>query len=421
VLALSLALGACSAATSELDDGGGLTGDAAPTIGDGGLDGGANTTDDAGVTGTGPFCEVVARVFVPRCTVCHKPGGSPPDLTFDGAQRDLVGVATPTYPGTTRVVAGSRERSLLWRKVTGTQAANEGLPMPTGTSGLPAELQAIVGAWIDSGAPTTCESLPQVDAGTAMGYHPAGYAAPEVHGAELKLQVQDCRSCHGNELNGGAGPSCDGCHQAGWRTNCTFCHGGTDTMTGAPPRELRGTIDRDRLVFRPHTEHTTERNHAAWDCNQCHLKPSDVLSMNHVFDSTAGAAEVDFSGGLSPTATYAAGACSSLYCHGNGRTSNGQIEHTAARPGCDGCHPSMTTRTRWRQMSGEHAGHLREGITCGECHAGTANAQGTGIAGVALHVNGQKDLQFTAAGFARSAAGTCQGSCHGETHRGRSW
>jgi predicted CxxxxCH...CXXCH cytochrome family protein len=383
-------------------------------------DGSTSTEQDAGtISGNGPFCEVVAQVFVPQCTVCHKPGGNPPDLTFAGAQRELVGISSPMFPATPRVVAGNREGSLLWRKVAGNTQAADGTPMPTGTTGLPANLLALVGAWIDAGAPTNCDNLPMTDGGNGR-YHPADYAQSAVHGLELKLQTQDCRTCHGNTLEGAAGPSCDGCHQQDWRTTCTYCHGGTDTMTGAPPRELRGTTARDQLVFRAHTEHTTERNHTAWDCTQCHTKPTDVLTMDHVFDSTPGASEVVFSGGLSPSGTYAAGECSNLYCHGNGRTAQGRIEHTAARPSCDGCHPSITSTTRWLQMSGEHRVHLRDRVTCGECHAGTSDLGGTSIVNVANHVNGTKDIMFTAANFTRTASG-CNGTCHGERHLNRRW
>lgn len=385
-----------------------------------GVDAGSDDGGDGGGLGSGPFCEVVARVFVPQCTACHKPGGNPPDLTFDGAQRELVGVASPMFPGTTRVVARDREGSLLWRKVAGNTQPAEGTAMPSGTTGLPADLLAILGAWIDAGAPTTCAALPVVDGGTPLRHHPADYALPEVHGIDLKMQTEDCRSCHGATLSGGAGPSCDSCHQAGWRSSCTYCHGGTDTMTGAPPRELHGQTVRDMLIFRPHTEHTTERNHIAWDCQQCHAKPTDVLSPEHVFDATHGVAEVVFAGGLSPSGTYSAGTCASLYCHGNGRTASGRIEHTAARPACDGCHAGPASTTRWVTMSGEHRAHMRERITCGECHASTSDLAGTAITDVTRHVDGVADVAFTAAGFTRTAAG-CNGTCHGERHANEAW
>ena len=159
----------------------------------------------------------------------------------------------------------------------------------------------------------------------------------------------------------------------GWRTNCTFCHGGTDSQTGAPPRDLRGATARDELAFRAHTEHLSERNHIAWDCNECHVKPVDVLSVGHVFDDTPGASEVDFSGGLSAGGRYDGnGGCANMYCHGNGRT-GGAYDHTNARPTCNTCHPS-------NRLGGGHGTHLREGVSCEYCHqdtAASANAIGS--------------------------------------------
>lgn len=243
-------------------------------------------------------------------------------------------------------------------------------------------------------------------------YHPVDYAAATVHAPELKLGLQDCRECHGATLEGGTGPSCDTCHPAEWRSQCTFCHGGADSASGAPPRDLGGATAREELTFRAHTEHTSERNHAAWDCNQCHTKPVDVMSDGHVFDDTPAASEVVFSGGLSPDGTYdGEGGCANLYCHGTGRR-NGAYDHTEPRPDCNGCHPRAT-------LGGRHREHLREGLQCGECHAETAEGLDT-IATPANHVNGVKDVAFTAAGFRREN-GACSGSCHLERHANRRW
>ena len=206
---------------------------------------------------------------------------------------------------------------------------------------------------------------------------------------------------------------CDTCHDAGWRTNCTFCHGGTDTESGAPPRDLQGSDDRAVQRFMPHTEHTTERNHAAWDCNQCHVKPVDVLTPGHIFDDrTPGAAEVDFSGGLSPGATWDGnGNCGNVYCHGNG-VNPGNYNHAAARPNCDGCHS-------WIALGGRHLAHFGRLIGCVSCHNGTTDAAQM-TADPVLHVNGTVDVIFETPDIAFNA-GTCNGNCHGEQHNNRSW
>src|SRR5205814_2192141 len=72
----------------------------------------------------------------------------------------------------------------------------------------------------------------QVDLAGVARYHPSGFADAIIHGPELKLQRQDCRTCHGADLKGGSSAvSCDGCHTSGWRTHCVFCHGGANGDT----------------------------------------------------------------------------------------------------------------------------------------------------------------------------------------------
>ncbi len=52
-------------------------------------------------------------------------------------------------------------------------------------------------------------------------HHPEGFADAAMHGPALKLQAEDCRGCHGTDLAGvDAVPSCDSCHQEGWREDC---------------------------------------------------------------------------------------------------------------------------------------------------------------------------------------------------------
>ena len=82
----------------------------------------------------------------------------------------------------------------------------------------------------DTGASTS--SVADTSTGAIAGYHPEGFAAAEVHGPELKLHTQDCRACHGNDLKGGSAEvSCDSCHEPEWRTDCVYCHGGSENAT----------------------------------------------------------------------------------------------------------------------------------------------------------------------------------------------
>lgn len=265
-------------------------------------------------------------------------------------------------------------------------------------------------------------------------HHPVGFAASDVHGAALKVQSEDCRACHGANLEGGTAVSCDSCHVATWRTDCTYCHGGSANQTGAPPRDLDGETDPALGSFPPHTAHVAAAtNHAAYDCVQCHTKPTDVMSNGHVFDGTKGRADVDFGAGLSAAGTYNAGTagCSTLYCHGNGVQANGSINSGAAAPGCNDCHRDQVNDNMWNQLSGEHQLHLQitagGAVTCNECHStvvagGTGGNNGTNptIASAALHVNGQPDNAFGGTNVAYNGM-TCTGTCHGRTHNGDAW
>lgn len=366
------------------------------------VDGGTPVVIDPDAEATA--CAAFEAVFAPRCLACHRPDVQPPDLSFE---------ALPALVTAGLVVPGDPVGSLLFRKISGTQAPNEGGVMPP-TGMLGADSIALVEKWIADGASFECEvgdDIPEPER-----YHPDDFAMAAVHGPELKLRRQDCRQCHGAQLEGAAGPSCDTCHDVGWERDCTFCHGGIDNDTGAPPRDLDEIVD--AISFAPHTEHVTEGRHAAYDCTACHLKPDEVLSIGHVFDDSPDSREVRFDMGLSSAGSYADGTCSNLYCHGNGRTP-GQVLASAGAQTCDDCHAGPNAgRDRWDTMSGEHEKHLREGLACENCHAATYD--GTNIVNPALHVNGEVDIELSEGSIVRSGA-TCAGRCHGEDHDNESW
>lgn len=262
--------------------------------------------------------------------------------------------------------------------------------------------------------------------GSGGGVHPAGFADPDVHGPEMELQRMDCPTCHGADLMGGSGPSCDGCHTAAghpdWRTDCIFCHGGDGGDTsGAPPRDLGALPMSGSQAFLAHRVHVTEGISQAYDCNQCHAKPSDVLSIGHAFDDTPGMAEVTFAMGLSAAGNYdGAGTCSSLYCHGNGQENDGSATDGSAPMQCDSCHADMTgPETAWQSMSGKHRKHLAEGLDCGDCHL-DVTSDGTSILNPPLHVDGLNQLMFSDPALIYDA-GRCSGDCHGERHQGQVW
>ena len=253
-------------------------------------------------------------------------------------------------------------------------------------------------------------------------HHPAGWAAATDHGHAAKFVAEDCRSCHGATLEGGVAVGCDGCHTAGWRQSCTFCHGGADNATGAPPRDITGAVAQDDLIFKSHTKHVdTTAVAVPFTCVQCHGSiPVDALDAGHWFDDTHGRAEVNFANGLSSAGIYDPdnGRCSQNYCHSNGRGDTGVASYDDGPQACNGCHSFIGSGTTG--MSGEHARHLGGGVgaTCVDCHAATLNAQNA-IANPSKHVNKIREVMFSgdAAAVTWTAGNQrCTGLCHGFNH-----
>ncbi len=401
--------------------GGGKVGDTG-AAGGGSSDGGSSDggsgdggSGDTGAAGDG-WCAVQQVIDAYACTACHSSGGSSPDLATDpyGA---LVDQASAYYAGRTLVIPGDPDNSFLLAKIAGTQAADEGTRMPPSGSVSDAEVQA-VRDWIAAGASADCGDT---GGGTAGTYHPEGWSDPAVHGLAAKMQDETCTDCHGADLTGGGDAvSCDSCHEDGWRTDCTFCHGGQDNQTGAPPLHISGEDDGDAATFIPHTAHVEDTSlHDAFDCTTCHLEPDDVLSDGHIFvgDATPGRAETDFSGGIASATTWdGAGTCSNDYCHGSGGSDDGTVTHTDSVSGCGDCHGDSSSTSR---LGGQHARHASEGVTCEECHADTASGSSS-IADPSHHVDGEVQVAFTEEWMSWNGS-TCSGACHWELHWDRSW
>ena len=255
--------------------------------------------------------------------------------------------------------------------------------------------------------------------GSAVNPHPAGYAAPDQHGTEMVLQTLNCTSCHGANLEGGIGNSCDQCHGPGgtesvaWRTDCTFCHGGSDNNTGAPPHDLGG--EETDLSFAAHTAHVESSFSSPIPCTECHADHTDVLSSNHAFDSTAGVAETDFTQGLSPATVFDREelTCSTSYCHSNGLSDNGRVS-IGETMNCDSCHQENS-------LADSHGLHLRfNDITCEECHV-NVSLDGQSLVDVSLHINKIKDVDFLEAASIsfNEQTESCAGRCHGVPHNFR--
>jgi predicted CxxxxCH...CXXCH cytochrome family protein len=137
------------------------------------------------------------------------------------------------------------------------------------------------------------------------------------------------------------------------------------------------------------------------------MKPADVLSPGHTLDATPGKAELDFSSGLSNQGIYDGnGGCSSLYCHGDGSSSNGSSTFTGGAKTCTSCHTTPPS-------SGRHNKH--KSYDCDRCHSTVALGKDQ-IIGPAEHVNGQKNVVFSGGGT--FSGGQCSSiACHGS----KSW
>jgi predicted CxxxxCH...CXXCH cytochrome family protein len=282
-----------------------------------------------------------------------------------------------------------------------------------------------------------CEDCHQGSCGwEGVSPHPSGFSEPEAHGLEAKLQGPtegDCRDCHGADLRGGATPEggsargCDECHAdqgaAEWRTDCTFCHGGADNATGAPPREIDGGTDPASASFRAHGAHVDDDgDYRALDCTECHgILYQDGLEPEHWFDATPGAAEGRFDRGVAQATLWDGnGGCANNYCHGRGQRSDGVVRHDAPAMDCESCH---RTESGWNTMSGLHQAHLAEdaSITCNDCHAAVIDRDGF-VDGPGRHVDGVRDVSFFEGAISSTnGGGTCTGVCHGTEHDTLGW
>lgn len=205
----------------------------------------------------------------------------------------------------------------------------------------------------------------------------------------------DCGTCHPSMQAGTntfLDPSrhIDGVVDLGDGTNCVTCHG-SDTNS-APPKDLAGNTERTARGVGAHRQHVGA---ADWrrtlSCSNCHVVPSQQDSPGHIDGDNI--AEVPFDG-LNPVASFdrAAVTCDNLYCHGNGKGSNGSVSWTStAAMECGSCHGNPPP-----------APHTAA-TDCGQCHqsmlAGTTQFRDS-----SRHIDGVLDVT--------SGAAACD-SCHG--------
>ena len=100
--------------------------------------------------------QIQAQILTPACTSCHTDDGRTPsgglNLKAGSAYADLVGVASSSKPGATRVIAGNPSGSYLVQKLEGA-ADIVGLRMPRNGPPFLSDAQvALIRQWIQAGA-----------------------------------------------------------------------------------------------------------------------------------------------------------------------------------------------------------------------------------------------------------------------------
>ncbi len=365
----------------------------------------------------------------------HRDSALPAELTFGG--RATADSATPSFNGATTTCSGvychgatlqpgGTNTTPDWTSV-GTGEADCGtchsLP-PGGTHTSLTDCQSCHGSVINAAKVIIAPNLHVDGTVQVTSYHPPGWSAAARHGSTVNnTGYTSCQGCHGNALTGGtAGVSCDSCHN-NWKTDCTFCHGGTDNITGAPPEGIDGELTRTLLAVGAHTEHVSTTNmHLAWNCDKCHTTPASAMSAGHIDGD--GRAEVKFDW-LNPAATYskASGTCGSLYCHGNGSSTLGSMVWSNNPVlDCGSCHADFSSRNQadLEAMSGKHDKHVRKKkIECWECHEASIDAAGN-ILRLDRHVDGIIDVNpptnvnYDPNDCGAGKAGCTPSGCHGQ-------
>lgn len=184
---------------------------------------------------------------------------------------------------------------------------------------------------------------------------------------------------------------------------CTTCHG--SATNAAPPKDLAGNMSGAKVgAHQAHLKTSTWRH--AIPCSSCHVVPATADAPGHQDGDNI--AEVRFDT-LNPAGAFAAGSCSTMYCHGNGRGNTGTISWVAAGPlPCTGCHS-----TNGAGMSGDHSRHINgENMRCSQCHGTVVNAN-MAIINADLHVNGVHEVKMAQGTYNPATRACTNTGCHG--------
>ncbi|MBX3232506.1 MAG: CxxxxCH/CxxCH domain-containing protein [Labilithrix sp.] len=313
------------------------------------------------------YTDHVAPLFAARCVRCH--GGAAPAGSW----------SAETYIGAIGCVGGDRAAAVASSDTVAPILA--ALDRPDHADVATASERATLATWIADGASRS-----------GGGVHPAGFADPrsrDGHARFLRerryapmLDARDadaCATCHDGARPAPGAPSCASCHaEPAAALACGTCHG--DGARAYPPRSR---------CFHP--EEREDRTHAAHAttlaCTTCHPTPStgapSGVHANGYVDVAFDYAVAGRTARFDPNEKRCAGTC---HARGGQRPAPAWGE---ARVTCNDCHFSPPPNHYFG--------------TCTTCHH-EANADGTAIAGGALHMNGKVDLG--------DGSGRC-GACHG--------
>jgi len=244
-----------------------------------------------------------------------------------------------------------------------------------------------------------------------------------------------CLKCHSvggvayGSAEGEATSSCNDCHTAAgvpnWLSSCTFCHGtpgrtgnfpGTDAnLAAAPPFGVQGETSSSQVAVGAHQAHVNPTAGAAlaspFSCTQCHNPMPPAAPHPSGATSLVAFGGLAAAGPTAPSWNPTAATCAATYCHGNysgdfaytfygdPRTAsyagkNATATWTSGPMTCGSCHGNPPTIPGMSQSYVWHSGSHGGGNNCDLCHP-DANATGTAITNLALHVNGVVDVQAT--------------------------
>jgi len=239
------------------------------------------------------------------------------------------------------------------------------------------------------------------------GQHPDGWlikTSLNFHGLYIynhKLwNLSTCQKCHGLDYWGGSsGKGCYDCHKAS-PEDCRLCHG-NNVNTIYPPKALNGDTSIQYIGVGTHSSHLKPKYSASTGCICCHKKITSFEDPVHIGNNPDGIAEVTFdstsvkiTGGIKPIPVWErnTGICDGSYCHGNFVNGNYRLINPPINPlwtlpasvKCGSCHGDPQTENPL--PGGSHP----QGYTiynCYQCHGSVINSQGI-IINKNFHING---------------------------------